>query len=618
MQLKKYDPYSLLGLLTLMVALSWWLYRNLIAQPPQFSHAWSMSDYYAIALNFKEHGFNLFVPHTYNLNTVDGMTGGDLAFPAWCSAILMLLSETDEPVVFRLSTWVMSTLGFVFLYRTILAFKDAETSSIRAATLSLLVWLLPTLVYFHDGFIPSTWALSAFMVGLWALLAAENKFGLAVVAFTLAALIRKPYVLWLCALAIWIWQYHPEKKHWRLWGLGMGIFIAWQLYDMYMSSHYGSMFIRQIRPPESLTELFTLWKQVWVKWGLIWFSPVHLLWPIIAGIFWQKNKAHKIQVKGWMVLAGLGLAIGYAIAMLRQFNDHDYYVIDSFYPAFVLLVVWLSARTSPTRIQAWVELLFLLPAVYWATHVQHTYIDSAQFIVSEKTSRVYYASRPLLEQLKIPKDAKMLVFEGYSVNQPLIGMRRRGYCLQTSNYKVQENYLALKPDYVTCLDTFFVSEIVQDNPNIVHELAYVGGNEDLLIFRPQSLPDQSLESLLSDQWQTVIDSANEDSDAEYLLTRTIKPVPGSKVLFHGHLSLNEAAEIRATMALFKDGKPVTVIDRPLRTKQANQLTFGAVSIEPGNVQADEMRLYLWNPNRLKLHLANFTIAVIKPRNKKAF
>jgi hypothetical protein len=618
MKLKKYDRYGLFGLCAAITALSWWFYRHQISLPPQFSHAWSMSDYYAIALNFKQHGFNLFVPHTYNLNTVDGITGGDLTFPAWCSSILMLFCGTEEPIVFRVLTWVVSTLGFVFLYRTMSALNNEETRSLRAAGLSLLVWLLPTLVYFHDGFIPSTWALSAFMVGLWAMLAAKNKFGLAVAAFTLAALIRKPYVLWLCALAIWTWQYHPEKKRWRLWGLGMGIFIGWQLYDLYMNSVYGSIFLREIRPPESMAELFTLWKQVWTKWGLIWFSPVHLLWPLLAGLLWKKAETAQIQMKGWMVLAGFGLACGYAIAMLRQFNDHDYYVIDSFYPAFILLVMWLSARTAPTRMQVWVELLFLLPAIYWAANVQHTYINSAQFIVSEKTNRVYYASRPLLEQLQIPKDAKMMVFEAYSFNQPLIGMRRNGYCLQTSYYKVQETNLALKPDYVTCLDTFFVSEIVRDNPAIVHELAYVGGNTDLLVFKPQLLPNQSLESLLADQWQTIIDSANEDSDAEYMLSKTIKPMPDAKVLFYGQLSMNEASEIRATMALFKDGKPISVNERPLKTKQVNQITFGAISIETGHEPADEMRIYLWNPNHLKVHLADFSISIIQPRNKKAF
>ena len=607
--------FGLAALLALLLALSTIFYTRTITRPPACSHAWSMSDYYAMALNFQTNGLDLLHPQTYNLTTRDGITAVDFPLPAWLSALIMNLLGTDSPAVFRILTWLVSTLGFVFLYRTL---RDGSLPVARAIVITLLCWSLPTLVYFHDGFIPSSWALSAFLIGFWAFSRYRQQ-GLsqywltAVAGLTLAALLRKPCVLFLGGLAVYLLFEKGNRRMWGIWAGGFALFCVWQLVDWHLMQTYGTLFLRQFRPADNFRAFWTLGLDVWKKWGLTWFSAGQLGWlglMALALVWYRKKLLQPAPRELPVVAAVLALAVVYFFGMIRQFWDHDYYVLDSFYPAFFVLAVALARRTAAIRWLVYPETALLVLALFSAEQKLNGYLDESNYYIPEKTNRVYYASRPLLDSLEVPATARMLVFEAYSFNQPLIGMRRKGYCLLSSSPEAQERWLAEQPDYAVCLDTFFVSDVVQDNPDIVQQLDYVGGNRDLLVFRPGHFPQNSLESLLAKTWRMLADTTTLPGTAEYCLAGTYKPAPGHKILFHGQIAMNEPGEIKATVSQYKSGQLVYFQDKPMKIKVPGQFIYRSLALETGNADADEMRVYIWNPERKEVRFQQFKISIL--------
>ena len=259
-----------------------------------------MGDYYAMALRFADQGFHIFRPQTFNLQTPDGITAADLPLPAWLSALGMVLLHTDSPQVFRLLTWCAGLLGLIFFFRTL---YDGGVAPLRAAVLSIFLGSLSGWLYYHQSMLPSPWALSAFLGGVWALqrfIASNESSGKQLryaiymtVGFTLAALLRKPFVLYLAAVTFWLWRRQGgNRQTWLVLGSGISAFVLWQLYDYYLMTRYGSIFLRATMSAESITQIWQLSRDAWGKWGLVWFSPFHLIWLLlvaVTGLIFRKN-----------------------------------------------------------------------------------------------------------------------------------------------------------------------------------------------------------------------------------------------------------------------------------------------------------------------------------------
>ncbi len=604
------------------IIISWWWYRHTIGTAPTGHHAWAMGDYYAMALRFVEEGFNIFRAQTFNLQTRDGVTASDLPLPAWLTALSMSILHTTSPWVFRGLTGCVSLLGLIFFFRTL---YEGGVAPLRAAVITVLMGSLSGWVYYHQSMLPSPWALSTFLGGLWALQrfvmadeASGQRLRYAIymtVGVTLAALIRKPFILYMAVLTFWMWRRHwANRKIWLVWGSGILVFALWQVHERYLMAYYGSIFLRSTMSAESLSQTWQLTMEALKKWGLVWFSPLQLVWLLavtIIGVVFREKKLSEPprQLDKWLFFSFVGVGVAYFLLMLRQFIDHDYYALDSFYPALLLGAALGAMATQRIKWIFGLECLLLIAALFWAKKSVNWYGELVQSKAGETTNQAYQHSRDLLQNLQVPLDARMMVFEAYSFNLPLVGMRRTGYCLMTSRPEEQEKYLAMQPEYAVCLDTFFVSEVVNDNPAIFHELAYVGGDASLLVFQPRPLPDQSLEQLLSDQWQLLTDTTVA-SDNEYLLSHSFPMQSGHKILLHGRISLDQPGELVATAAFFQQNKKMAIVEKPVRLRQRNTFIFRSTDLLIPAVEADEMRIYLWNPERRKVAFQEFRISVV--------
>jgi hypothetical protein len=606
MKLRQFD-IGILLFLGIILGLSAFFYASNMGHPPEFHHAWSMSDYYAMALRFNAEHLNIFLPQTYNLMTPNGVTSSDFPLPAWLCAVLMRITGLTTPTLFRMLSWLVSTVAFVMFYKALKKpfGANASISTVRAISLSMLIWLLPTFIYFNNAFIPSTWAFSAFLITFWAY--QHQKTALAIGALTLAALLRKPYILWLFAFSLFLWQQKALKTNVRVLLSGWIIFMAWQAYDLYLGQHYGQLFLRSFRPPESFQEAWEGVMGIFSKWGWIWFSPWHLIGLGLLIFMGLRNRQY---TSIWFPVAALGVAFIYFMAMQRQFWDHDYYVLDSFYPALVCWIWWGQANTSTLKWMVWVESALVIAAFFWAIPIQHFYQDPKRFETTEKTNRAFAAAKPMFDAVDPGGKAKVLVFEAYSFNFPLLDIRRAGYCLLSSNPAVQQTALDRGPDLVACLDTFFVSEVVNDNPGIVEQLQFLKSDGTVLLFKPAPMPGQRLESMFGLPWNVLSDTTLEPTSDEYLLTQQRALHGPQKILFYGKMGLEPAGSLKATVAAFKGDKVVYYAEKQMTTKEAKTLQFRSISIDLPILDADYVKIYLWNPDKRTVQLVGFRVAVV--------
>jgi len=200
----------------------------------------------------------------------------------------------------------------------------------------------------------------------------------AVAAFTLAALLRKPFVLHFAAAGVWWWKKSTNpRKEGLVWVIGLALWGLWQGYDYYLGQEYGSGFLRKLMMPDSGSEVANLFLNSIKKWGWMWLSPAWVAWFLVGGFMLYTYKGNTPGIKDTRLplfgLVSLLLGVLYAVAMLRQFPDHDYYGIDAFYPAFFIAASALAAATSGYKKMIWVEGLLLAGALGWAVAAANRY-----------------------------------------------------------------------------------------------------------------------------------------------------------------------------------------------------------------------------------------------------
>ena len=88
-------------------------------EPPAYIHAWAQADNYSLAIGFRHNGGDLFHPQTliYNKQQLDFdmpeslVTACDLPLHHWLVSILMAITGSTQPWVFRGFTLAVAILG---------------------------------------------------------------------------------------------------------------------------------------------------------------------------------------------------------------------------------------------------------------------------------------------------------------------------------------------------------------------------------------------------------------------------------------------------------------------------------------------------------------------------
>lgn len=426
---------------------------------------------------------------------MDGVSAMDLPINEYAVGILMRLLNDRSPAVFRVYMLCIALMGLFFLYLIPLRFGFGP---LHGLVLVGIFYLSPVYHYYLIGFLPSVAAFSAFLAGTYFLLSARASksttyFSLAVVGFTLAALIRLPFVINLAALfaaysllRVAVKTAGVRETKWL--GSGLALVVLYWGYNQYLTSVHGSMFATQLMPPSSWAEAKYLVKASMMRWGTeyIDWAGYGLLAAMFLLGFTQLKKLKLSPHFIYVILVLVGYA-AYSLLMLSQFPDHDYYAIDSFYPPAILLLGSIYASAKPNKLMQWLVpasalvafLVYSGPRLerikefrYFADRADLAYITYKNFNGSEK----------LMDDLSIEKEAKVLVIDAFTTNIPLIEMNRDGYTVLTTSKKRMVEALEWPFDYVAIQDTFAVSEIVMNYPEVVNRLNRKGGNGRISLY----------------------------------------------------------------------------------------------------------------------------------------
>ena len=430
-------------LVLVLFGISMFLYESTINLFPSFIHAWTQSDRYAIALQFLDNGFDFFHPATFNLQTVEGITRVDFPINEFIVALLMKLFGTTAPIVFRVYTLCISVFGLTYLY---LLSKKITASEIKSWLIVLFVFFSPVYFYYQIGFIPSIPAIACLFAAYYYFFSykeSQNKkqFLIAIVFFLMAALMRFPLIIFLTAICLQQgWMMLREKKikanELLCFIVAFALFVSYYFYNVHLGRLYGNMFLDYLMPANSISELKEILSEMVHHWGLHYFTYSHyaLLLIALSISVMQFIKRKSIQNKMYwfhLLIVTCGTTI-YFLLMAQQYFAHDYYFLDSFFvPIILFLVFSIKSIQLDSFLQKsiWtsVFIIQIILCYIFSQKIQNERYYSGPWDRTEITRQNFTGTEKSLDDLGIPKEAKILVIDAYTTNAPLILMNRKGY-----------------------------------------------------------------------------------------------------------------------------------------------------------------------------------------------
>ncbi|MCC6838484.1 MAG: glycosyltransferase family 39 protein [Bacteroidia bacterium] len=488
------------------------MYHSTISLFPAFVHSWTQSERYALSLGFLNNGFDLFHPCTYNLQTIEGITRVDLPINEYIVAIIMKISGSTNPAIFRIYTLTISITGCLFLY--LLSLK-VNRSEIKSWTIVLIAFLSPIYTYYQAGFLPSIPAISFIFIGyyyyyLFLETGKRKQFYIALFFILLAALIRIPFVIYLVALlAHMIWTFLKSRKivfHELLFiSICFIIFFSYYRYNVHLGRMYGNMFLDELLPARNMEEFNDILKQIK---NVLLFQYQNVAFYLLLSIGFVFTSIQFIRKKEITSLHNHFLfhclivssgAVLYFLAMMRQFFDHDYYFLDSLFVPSIFLLIGISSFIPLETLRSkiiWSVLSII--ALFFSfisnqTNQQERY-KTYEWDRVEISRQNFIGSESYLDSLGIDKEAKILVIDAYSTNIPLILMNRKGYTVYQTNR--DDAFLPLikyKWDYVVIQDQFLISDVLHYYPIVQQMIERLDGNGKISIYKKSK--DYKLKSL---------------------------------------------------------------------------------------------------------------------------
>ena len=665
------------GLLILIIGLGFLYQYNYLNEFPSYVHAWAQADRYALSLGFLENGFDLFHPQTYiynhqfphgwNVPSETTITAVDFPVHDYLVAVLMRLSGSTAPVVFRLYTLLYSFFGLYFLYRLALA---ATKDPFRSAFIVVFAATSPVFVYYQGGFLPTIPSLANAMVGVYFYFRFTNgnkriHFWLTCLFLTLATLSRTTFAIpFIAVLGVeFIRLLRRETKllpYAVPVSMSMLFVLAYWLYNGHLRERYGSIFLNYILPADNLEQAGQILRRVYNVWFYQYFTEYHYLAltaSAVACVYFavvRKIRLTKPTVYlGFLSLVYFTGCLLFAILMLKQFTVHDYYFLDTFFLPTVLLAIFLLsllpvARRGNHQLVVAVTLALLsVVLILQPFQSQSSRRDVGAGDKTQATINNYQNSSSFLDSLSIPKNSKILVIDAVAPNIPFILMQRKGYAVMIANRPTIEEALKWDYDYIVLQNEYFISPIYTAYPAIISTLAKIADNGKISIFRYAENNQQDLldfmgvrnegpvfkelmgfenrpESLWSNVNPTTAfayagnHSGHITSDVEYGLTYKSTKLPALTISartlsFSSYFLTDTVADVEIVVSIRSRGESLYYKSNNLKglIGRRNEWEKASLVFMLPAIRSDdyEFAIYLWNKGRSNLHYDNFEFAL---------
>ncbi|MET4076371.1 glycosyltransferase family 39 protein [Hymenobacter sp. UYCo722] len=512
-----------------LLGLCAWFYHDSITSNPAFNHAWAQADWFALALKFRQGGYDFFHPATFNLLTDQGVTGAGFPVPAYLAALLMGLVGTDSPAVMRLVTLGFGLSGLLALFSLIRRASGSFWKGLAGAVFALVS---PIYVFYQANFLPSVSAFGVVLLGYYCFVRAleatptgrepapRRWLAIGVGLMAAAAAMRTPFAVPLLASLGHLVVLRPRRPAAMLgrgwvagcYGLAFAFVAGTLLYNAHLAAVYhGSMFLAQPLPFTSLDEARQISRNVFNAWAGSLLSPPQwgALATVVAVVLVQQGRRlGRWEWSGhWQLL--LSGSCCYYVLMGKQYEVHDYYLIDTFLLPLVLLAAGslVLLRRPPLRAVRVAGGLAgagaLLLAALAARSEQQNRITQAPDDAGRLTELNFRTSARWLDSLGVPRAATLLVLDARSYNLPLLLAQRSGWTVVNTAAHFLTDALQLPADYVVTQNFSYLTDIVYNYPLITERLQPVATNGHLTLWRLRP-------TAVVPQWQCFTDLESPD------------------------------------------------------------------------------------------------------------
>jgi hypothetical protein len=367
-------------------------------QPPQSTHLWRQSDCASLALNYYQHGMELFKPQIHNLHADGHTTGYATSECPYLYYTVAAFYKIFGPShwVYRIVWSIIVLLGFFATYRFFLSFLESKIISFLGATIILIS---PVIVFYGNSFLPDVPAFMFVLVG-WMFFARWQKHNqkrtlwLVAILFMLGGLLKVTALISFFALAgVWFLELlgvrlgengKPIFKH--RWSslipfvVIFAIVVAWYVWAWhYNAEHSTKYFSMRTCPIWNVSSccncgIADILRQVNELWLPHLFSkPVLILLLIcivLVGYYYRFANRFLLAITAFTFLGtSLYIAIWFA-----AFFDHDYYFINLYIFPFFLMLTALDvvSKRFPRVFSSRYFLLLLVAFAVYGTH--YTYM----------------------------------------------------------------------------------------------------------------------------------------------------------------------------------------------------------------------------------------------------
>ena len=243
-----------------------------ISAPLVGFHSWRQSDTMAVARNFYYNGYNILLPQVDWGGSTPGYV--EMEFPIYQYVLSLIFAFTG------VSEFIARLLSISFSLLTILVFHEVvkRISGERTALwASLFMAILPLTIFMGRAIMPEALLMLSIISGVYFFLRwLDNErnadYFLSILFITLASLIKPPSLYMGLPLGYLAWCKYRNKLlvHWKLWGLGITLFLG--LFLWYSHAHH-------IYLKSGLT--FGIWEYQTNKWGKWWLLATPDYWKTI-------------------------------------------------------------------------------------------------------------------------------------------------------------------------------------------------------------------------------------------------------------------------------------------------------------------------------------------------
>lgn len=670
--MKRFKQLVIGGLFILIVGFV--LHKDYLNEFPSHIHAWAQADRYALALRFADNNLNFFEPETYifnhqfpydwNVPSEKSITPVDFPIHDFIPAIIMKLTANTSAWLFRIYILIYGFVGLFYLFSLS---KLITGDFYKSIFITIIATTSPVFAYYHSSFLPSIPSLANAFIGLYYYAKYihndKNKnFNLTILFLTLSVLSRTTFAIFLTAiLGLEFLRIIKQKSQIKskiipiL--LSISSILFFYFYNGLLRAKYGSDFLSFLRPAESFQESIEILKLVKERWLYQYFSIIHyLVFTILisAAAILITKKRTKVKKENLTILYLSHISffgcIVFAFLMLRQFPDHDYYFLDTFFlPILLYLIIIISVipfngKRNITKIYKVSIFIISIALITNAFYTQKSRRLTGYWDGTMATVNNFEGADIFLDSLGIAKDAKILVLDAHAPNLPFILMGRKGFTNMSTKKDVIQRALTWDYDYIVLQNEFFLSNIYYSYPEILTKIKKIADNGKISVCilnevdTAQSLAQflnlegkipifeksMTFDTIADESWYNTnsksdINTVNESygvltSNMEFGITYKTKALPAitlktSTLFFDAKFLHDTISSCKIVVSINENEKrtylKVYELSRILKSKNKWEQVNLLFQLPKVKNKDYEFSIYIWNTGRNNLFVDNF-------------